>query len=364
MIITNCRTKLTILALIMLMSNQLLLIKPGNCLAEKQNQLLKGEVTYLVPKGTPIKLKVATVPVWDVKLLNRDIDNKPRPAKEGQIITSKVVEDIYVDENKVIPQGSVFYGTIEKIIPAKRLFKSGSVVIAFSRLKLPNGKVYAFKAQADNVPQSTFKSKLRNLGTVTSYAAGGAIVGAIVAFALTGINPTIALHGYNIAGGAAGGALLAGGYAVLRKGNAATLEPGDTLNLNIDSNLLLPIAQSPTPKILNKIKGLSLKVSNAKIINDGVNGKLLKLDLTIVNNSDNTIKSINIFIEDSNGNRCPIMQPLEDTSDYMFNVDPYTMEKFTLCFECEYPKLNQTLVIVDHNTRTVAHEVKISYKYE
>lgn len=326
--------------------------------------LLKGEVTYLVPKGTPIKLKVAALPMWDMRLMNRDIDNNPRPAVAGQLISARVVDDIYVDENKVIPEGSVFYGKIDKVIDAKRMFKSGSVEISFTRLKLPNGKLYAFKATADNAPRPSIKRKLKNLKTVASYAAGGAIVGTIAAFALTGISPTIAMHGYNIAGGAAGGALLAGGYALLKKGTVARLEPGDTLNLNIDTNLLLPIAQAPKPKVLSKIKGLYLNASKVKVIDDGVNGKLLKLELTIVNKSDKTIKSIDMFIEDSNGNRCPLMQPLEDTSDYQFSIEPYTMEKLTLTFECEYPKLNQTLVILDHNTRTVCHEEKITYNYE
>ena len=41
---------------------------------------------------------------------------------------------------------------------------------------------------------------------------------------------TIAMHGYNIAGAAAGGALIATGFAMARHGHVAQLKPGQDLN--------------------------------------------------------------------------------------------------------------------------------------
>src|SRR5690606_23697186 len=57
--------------------------------------MLKGGVTYCVPKGTPIKMKLATCPTSGLRLMDRDIDGKLHPAYEGQVLTSRVSEDLY-----------------------------------------------------------------------------------------------------------------------------------------------------------------------------------------------------------------------------------------------------------------------------
>lgn len=93
--------------------------------------------------------------------------------------------------------------------PPRRVQRPGWLEISFDQLNLPDGRRFAFNAQADNFKQSTIKSKARGVGMVVANAAGGAIVGALVAYQLFGMRGTVATHGYNIAGGAAGGALLA-----------------------------------------------------------------------------------------------------------------------------------------------------------
>lgn len=44
--------------------------------------MLKGQVTYLVPKGTGLKLKLATVPTSGLRLMNRDDDGNLYPARQ------------------------------------------------------------------------------------------------------------------------------------------------------------------------------------------------------------------------------------------------------------------------------------------
>lgn len=315
-------------------------------------KVLKGQVTYVVPQGTGIKLKLATVPTCGLRLMDRDLDGNLYPAQLHQEITAKTTEDIYVDDNKVIPEGTVFQGKVSKILPPRRVGRPGSLVIAFDQLTTPNGHKFAFYAQANNLKPSTWKTKAKGLGIITAHAAGGAAVGALVAYQLFGMEQTISMHGYNIAGGAAGGALLATGYAIMRKGPKAVLEPGDDLNLETDADMLMPAAEEPKPrKQFANLEGVDLQVRKAKILRDGLGGHMLRLDLLIVNGSNRHLNSIDLFAEDSNGNRHPLCAGKGDEDEFLFTLSPDSMRHVILNFSLEFPKLKHDLVWLDHDGR-------------
>jgi hypothetical protein len=227
--------------------------------SSESKPLLKGQVSRTVPEGTPLKLKLATVPTHRISLLNRDMDGNLYPAKVGEEITAKTSEDLYVDDNKVIPEGTVFHGQVSKILPPRRVGRPGSLVLSFDSLTTPDGRKFAFRAQADNFKPSTLRTKAKGFGIICAHAAGGAIVGALVAYEIFGMQYTISMHGYNIAAGAGGGALLATGYAIMRRGPVACLEPGDDLHLRIDSDLLMPVAVEPKgKKPMETVAGLAV----------------------------------------------------------------------------------------------------------
>lgn len=322
--------------------------------------LIKGSVNYLVPKGTPFKLKLAMVPSHgaELKLLDRDLDGKLYPAKLGQEITARTSEDFFVDDNKVIPEGTVFHGTVSAIVPPKRVNRPGWLQISFDSLTTPDGRKFAFEAQADNYKPSTVKTKLKGLGGVASYTAGGAIVGALVAYELFGMHYTLAVHGYNIAGGAAGGALLATCYAIMRHGPQATLEPGDDLNMSIDCDLLMPAATDPTIKRAQTNRpGLDIKIGKTKVIKDGLEGNILRVEATIENQTDEPLKSIDLFLEDTNGMRHPLVggADVDESSSFLFTIEPHSKEHRVLNFLVEYPKLKRQIVWLDHDTRQVCY---------
>jgi hypothetical protein len=323
--------------------------------------LLKGQVTYCVPSGTPIKLKLATVPTYGLSLMSRDLDGKLLPARVNQEITARLTEDIYVDDNKVIPEGTVFHGYVKHIVAPKRVGRPGSLVLAFDYFKRPDGRKFKFSAEANNARKSTKKSKLKGFGIIMGHAAGGAVVGSIIAYDLMGMQETIALHGYNIAAGAAAGALMGTAVALLRHGPEAVLEPGDDLNMNIDQDLLIPAATSPTvkPPALN-LPGLEVSVQKTKVIKDGLDGYQLQLDAIITNNTNTRLESIDLFIEDDNGSRYPIVADSEeDKTDMVFTVDPRSIEHVHCDFPLEYPKLKRKLVWVDHTSRQVLFSQKL-----
>jgi hypothetical protein len=321
----------------------------------QKTPLLKGQASYCVPQGTPIKLKIAATPVRDLKMMDRDLDGNLVPAKLGEEITAKIAEDLYVDDNKVIPEGSEFHGRVSKILAPRRVRRPGSLVIEFDRLKTPDGRVFAFQAQADNMKASTVKTKAKGFGIIAAHAAGGAIVGAMVAYQLFGLHETIAMHGYNIAGAAAGGALIATGVAIMKKGPKATLEPGDDLNMSFDSDLLMPAAVEPHKKHIANLAGLTVKINKTKMCRDGLGGNMLRMDVTVENDTDRTLASSDLFLEDSNGNRNPLVGGPEEDSEFLFDIDPHTEKQARLYFEVQWPKLKRQLVWLNHDTRKIAY---------
>jgi len=322
---------------------------------------LKGEVEFCVPKGTPIKMKLASVPTSGLRLMDRDLDGNLRPAKLGQELTSKTTEDIFVDTNRVIPAGTTFYGYVSKILPPRSFNRPGHVEIKFDKLKLPDGREFAFGVQADNFKKSTAKSKLKGAGRIAAYAGGGAAMGAIVAYSISGLQTTISCHGYNIAAGAAVGAIAATTYAMMKKGRAAVLEPGDDLNMNIDCDLLMPVAQKPTPKKpLKHVEGLEIAILKTRKKADRIGGQVMQVDMQIENNTRRTIRSIDMYLEDSEGNREPISVSTGDEESQMwFDIPPYSLEKIRVHFGMEYPKLKHRIVLLDHSSRRPIHFVEL-----
>ncbi|HEY9784519.1 MAG TPA: hypothetical protein V6D17_03885 [Candidatus Obscuribacterales bacterium] len=324
-----------------------------NSQREGSRPLLKGGVTYCVPKGTPFKLKIATVPTMAMHMMNRDLEGNLLPAQLGQELTAKTAEDIYVDDHKVIPEGTVFHGKVSKIYPPRRLARPGWLEISFDDLVTPDGKKFAFRAEANNFKPSTAKSKLKGLGRIAAHTAGGAAVGAIMAYSLCGLDYTIAMKGYNIAGGAAAGALIATGYAIMQKGRRATLEPGDDLNMEFDTDLLMPAAVEPTVKKNRNLPGLEITIRKCKTKKDNLEGYMKILDLTVDNASNKDLNSIDLYLEDANGNRHPVCAGLDEESQFNFHVAPDSVENMRVSFRVEFPKLKYNLIWLDHRARRV-----------
>ncbi len=66
--------------------------------------------------------------------------------KQGDRFTARVLEPIVQDGKLLVPEGSVLQGHIGKIVPPRRLSRSGSLYLAFDSLKLPNGQAQTIAA--------------------------------------------------------------------------------------------------------------------------------------------------------------------------------------------------------------------------
>ncbi len=321
--------------------------------AKPSGLMLKGGVTLVVPKGTPLKLKLSSVPSTGLKMMDRDEDGNLLPAQLGQVITAKTTEDLFVADNKVIPAGTIFRGQVSRIYEPKRVGRPGALSLSFNEFQTPDGRKFAFHCEADNKIESTLKTKGKGLGTIAAHVAGGAATGALIAYQLFGLEQTIAMHGYNIAGGAAAGALGGMAVALLRKGRVAVLEPGDDLNMSIDCDLLMTAAVEPKPKKDPKLEGLDIDVITAKIIKDGLEGHCLRVDAYICNNTKYRLSSIDLYLEDDNGGRFPVCTSMEEEAEILFRIDPYSTKHVLFNFQVEFPKLKRKLVWLEHASQTI-----------
>lgn len=322
--------------------------------------MLKGQATYCVPMGTPIKLKLATVPLYKMNLMNRGLDGELLPAQVNMPITAKVSEDIYIDDNKVIPEGTVFEGRVTKIFPPRRNGRNGSCAMEFNTFRTPDGRKFAFHVDANNTLKSTFKTKARGAGRLAAHAAGGAIVGALVAYQLFGMQGTIAMEGYNIAGGAAAGAIVGLGISWWNKGKKAVLEPGEDLNMQFDSDLLIPAASAPkVKKAPPALKGLEMQILQQKLIKDGLDGHQLRIKALVLNETNRRLRSMDLFMVDDLGKRHSVVADGDEKAEVIFHIEPDSMREIYFSFNVEFPKLKRKLVWIDPMTRQVIHEERL-----
>ena len=322
--------------------------------------LLKGGVTYCVPSGTPLKLKLATIPMPELKGEVKDMEGKYSPAQLDQEITARITEDIYVDDNKVIPQGTIFHGKVSHIYAPRHVGRPGHLDLSFDRFTTPDGRKFSFIAEANNFKDSTAKTKAQGAGRLLAYAGGGALTGALVAYKVFGLQNTIAMHGYNIAGGAALGATGGIAYALWKRGDQAVLEPGDEFNLSIDKDMLIPAATKPTPKKAPiTIPGFEMAVISKKIVHDGLGGDVMRINTLFTNHSNKKLSSIDLFLEDENGGRYGVSPDEDENAEEVFTVNPLSVKQVICGFQVMYPKLKHKIVWLDHNTHRVIFEQKL-----
>lgn len=339
---------------------------PGTALRQGETDnkasgtVLKGGVTYCLPSGTPFKLKLLTVPVPQLRQELRDEEGNLQPAQVGQVITARTTEDIFIDDNKVIPEGTEFKGVVSTIVPPRRVGRPGHLELKFNSFTTPDGRSFAFKAEANNFKPSTTKSKLRGLGRLAAHGAGGAALGTLISYQLFGLQNTIAMEGYNLAGGAALGCIGGIGYALWSRGPVAVLEPGDEFQMSIDADLLVSGATAPTPKKPPaNLPGLEFELTMAKPIKDGLGGWMLRIDGYVTNRTRKQLNSIHLYVEDELEHRFPVTADLIDESETLFHVDPLSCRRIRCAFQIEFPKLKHKLIWLDKDTGTKLFEQKL-----
>lgn len=154
-------------------------------------------------------------------------------ANVGDSVVAVLKSDWVVDGQHVIaPQGSVIYGNLTKAVSARYGMRNGGVVIDFNKIVTPDGKSYDLVTQPIDFD-------VTNDGKLKSTASKVAVAGAVGA--LTGLLFSLIGGGDNYASGAAIGAGVAGGIAlvssVAQKGVDAEIPSFTELEIVVEQNI-------------------------------------------------------------------------------------------------------------------------------
>ena len=199
---------------------------------------LKASVEFHVEAGERLKLRVAQIPT-DYHWVDRDLEGNVLPPDLGDVIVSESFEDIYLGEGKYLPAGTKFYSKVVEVVEPKHFQKDGFVKLQFFKLEV-NKQAQLLddehKVDYDTKPESTIGHKLKKIGTVGAYTAGGALAGAYLTYSIGGI--AAVSDPYIVGGASALGATYGLASGIFKKGKLYNLEPGTELDLKLDNTWL------------------------------------------------------------------------------------------------------------------------------
>lgn len=166
-----------------------------------------GRSTALeVPAGTAIQVSL-------------DDPVSSQTARVEDVVSCRVVRDVFVGERVAIPEGTGIRGVVRDVEPARRPSKAGRLEIEFDALFL-DGERHALVARIAELEEGSGAAKKAGIG-----AAVGAVVGGI-------------LGGKD---GAIAGVLIGGGGAVAgTSGEDVELPAGSVLTIRLERALELP----------------------------------------------------------------------------------------------------------------------------
>jgi hypothetical protein len=191
----------------------------------------QGRVSY-APAGLVIPLSLQTSISTQV-------------AKAGDMIEAQISQPMQLGDGSSIPAGSTVVGTITDAEAGKRLSRSGSLQIKFTRLRTPDGietpisghliggiGKYTDKDGGD-IRGEGWKAKL---GQTAIRGGAGAGLGAALG---TAVGAIAGRSGYGAGTGAWSGAAIGGGLGagdmLLRKGRDVTIPSGTQMQLQLDA---------------------------------------------------------------------------------------------------------------------------------
>ena len=131
-------------------------------------------------------------------------------------------------------------GTVARVAPPRRFGKPGKVTLQLGQLVTQGAGQSVLVPWVFDLEDRRFNVQMRRKVLLALFAAEGAGVGASVGSQLSGGN-----NPYFIGGGAGVGLISGIGYASLMPGREATLEPGDTFQVEVGSLSYRPLPTSP-----------------------------------------------------------------------------------------------------------------------
>lgn len=107
------------------------LLNANSCFAQNQTTIAPININNL-PKLIPL-----------LAISRNDLNTCT--SKDGDIFSAKIVENLIIDNNTIIPQDSIIQGVVVKVKKPKRYpLRNGELVLSIKQIQLPDGKIISF----------------------------------------------------------------------------------------------------------------------------------------------------------------------------------------------------------------------------
>ena len=304
---------------------------------EQNNQLFTGEIERLDTKDT-INLSVSQVLSSAYTL-------------EGDEFFAEVSRDVEGEKGLLIPQGSIFHGTVKYIQDPKNVGRDGYVNVDFDYLVTPDGRQIPIKASL-STKNSPIKGVAKTIAHTGGYTLLGGAAGGFLALNTLGLGAAIASNGYTIAGGAAIGGAVGLTMAIIKKGKGFMIKPGDEMKIKIEEGLDLPVFSKDAFRQEELfLDGLKVRINAVKLEKDpfGVENTIT-LSLGIDNYSEYTFSTYDIA-RISNTEQAYFPSPFGDTSLWFKTISPGDRVVGKISFNVNDKKAKHWLVFYDRKTK-------------
>lgn len=270
---------------------------------------------------------------------------------EGDEFFAEVSQDVEGDKGIILPVGTIFHGTIQKIADPKNNGRNGYVNVNFDYFVTPDGKEVPIKASF-TTKDSKIKGAMKTVAHHTGYTLLGGVAGGFIALNTLGLGAAIASNGYTLAGGAAVGGLVGLTMAIIKKGKGFLINPGDEMRIVIESDIDMPV-YSPDAFRQEELllDGLNVRINAVKLEKDpfGIENTIT-LSLGIDNYTEYTFSSFDIALM-SNTNETFFPSPFGDTSLWFKSIEPGERAIGKLSFSVSDKKARHWLVFFDRRTK-------------
>jgi hypothetical protein len=291
-----------------------------------------------VDKGTPIDMVVSTTVTSGVNV-------------QGDEFYAKVTRDYTVDGKVVIPHDTIVHGMVQEMSGPKWAGRNGYITARFDTLITPDGREIPIEGNFTN-HDSPLKAAAKVVGRSTGYTLGGGVVGALMVVRYGGLAAITASNGYALAGGAAVGGAVGLGTSLVTKGQHAMIQPGAEIRVKLADKLVLPSVNMPAQNLENiSTNGFNVQIKGCRIGKDPF-GELseVTLSLDMNNQTENTISTFDIALEDENGSVF-YPSPFGESELWFSKLMPNTHQTGNITFNVDNPNLKHTLIFYKQYSR-------------
>jgi hypothetical protein len=312
--------------------------------------LLKGSVEVGARPSPFLSGSVQTIPAeTTINLIVPDnMYINSETTQKGDELWFKVGQDVSNGSGLGIPGGWYMRGLVTNSQGKKRFHRDGHMEIEFDKIVSPDGQYEIDFPAKYSSKDGTVKMIAKQVAISSAYMGAGAGAGALLAWQLTGIQTTIATYGINIGAGAAVGAAIGAFGFGKSKGKVRNFSSDDMIQMRTAEPITTVAfnpneaqAAKPTPKLA----GLELTIDKYKFVKNAwedKSTKLLEVDVSVENNSDQPFHFFDVSAISENGQKCPpvpmstksgVVQPKNSGKAHFLFISSGVKQKYFLVFK-------------------------------